>query len=108
MVEEIGRLTMDINVKSVNDKKVLNNRIAIKRSKEQTTFVDIVAWNGTAELIQKYYKKGYEILIQGELINSTYKKENVEFQKVVILVEKVIFTNGNPKEFTGNLDSNIS
>lgn len=99
MIMEIGRLSFDVVLQTVGDnKKVVNNRIAID-SKNQTTFVDIVAWNGPAEHIAKYFKKGYEILVQGHLINKTIKKDNVEFKSVAILVDKVIFTNGNPKEF---------
>lgn len=101
MLMEIGRLVYDVEVKEVGDnKKVLNNRIAIQNSKDNTTFIDIVAWNSTAELIGKYFKKGYEILIQGYLINRTKKKDNVEYDTVAIFVDKVIFTNGNPKEFS--------
>ena len=99
MVMELGRLTFDVVLENVGvDKKVVNNRLAIAVSKNQTTFVDIVAWNGTAEIIEKHFKKGFEILIQGHLINKTKKKDNVDFDTVAILVDKVLFTNGNPKE----------
>lgn len=100
MIMELGRLTFDVVLQNVGeDKKVLNNRIAIENTKNQTTFVDIVAWNGTAEIIANHFKKGYEILVQGHLINKIIKKDNAEFKSVAILVDKVIFTNGNPKEF---------
>lgn len=103
MIMELGRLVYDVEVKDVGDnKKVLNNRIAIQNSKEDTTFIDIVAWNNTAHLIGKYFKKGYEILIQGQLINKKIKKNDIEYDTVAILVNKVIFTNGNPKEFDFN------
>ena len=81
---------------------MLNNRLAIAIGKDETTFVDIVAWGATAELIAKYFKKGFEILVQGHLINKKRKKDNVEYDTVAILVDKVIFTNGNPKEGSGN------
>lgn len=103
MIMELGRLVYDVEVKEVaGNKKVLNNRIAIQNSKDDTTFVDIVAWNNTAELLGKYFKKGYEILVQGQLINNTKKKDNIEYETVGILVNKIIFTNGNPKEFNMN------
>lgn len=99
MLMELGRLVYDVEIKEVKDnKKVLNNRIAIQKGKDDTTFVDVVAWNGVAELIGKYFKKGYEILFEGRLINITKKKDGVEYDTVGILIEKVIFTNGNPKE----------
>lgn len=99
MVLELGRLVYDVDVKEVGDnKKVLNNRIATKVTKNKDTFVDIVAWDTTAEFIDKHYKKGFEILIQGRLINSKKKKDNTEYETVAILVDKVIPTYGNPRE----------
>lgn len=99
MLMELGRLTFEVKVNDVGEgKKVLNNRIAIQAGKDKTTFIDIVAWNGTAELIGKYFKKGYEILIEGHLINTSKKKDNVEYETVEILVENVLFTHGKPAD----------
>ena len=105
MVGEIGRLVFDVKVDKVGaDKKsVLNNRLAISsgkdsNGKEKTTFIDVVAWNGTADLIGKYFKIGYEIYVEGHLINTTRKKDNVEFNTVAINIDTIKFTNGNPKE----------
>ncbi len=98
MVVELGRLYFNVELKEVgeNKLKVLNNRLAINNGKDKKdTFVDIVAWQGTAELIAKYYKKGDEIYIEGNLINSTTKKENVEFENVAINVTRIKFTHGN-------------
>lgn len=101
MLMELGRLVYDVEVKDVGeDRKVINNRIAIQNNKDDSTFVDVVAWDGTAELIGKYFKKGYEILIHGRLVNNKKKKEDIEYDTVSILIDKVIFTNGNPKEIT--------
>lgn len=96
-----GRLAFDVKVETVgNDsKKVLNNRLAIRISKDQTTFIDIVAWGGTAELIGNYYKKGSEILLQGKLINKKKLIANgVEVDANAILVDDVIFTYGNKRD----------
>lgn len=101
MVTELGRLVFDVNLETVKeDKKVINNRIAIQHGKDKTTFIDIVAWGKNAEIISNYFKKGYEIYIEGNLINKTALKNDVEFQTVAIQVENIKFTNGNPKETT--------
>lgn len=103
MVMEIGRLVYDVEVKEVGEekRKVLNNRIAINIAKDKTTYVDITAWNGTAELIAKYFKKGHEICVVGNLINNTKKttKDNTDFEyyTVGILVDHIVFTHGNSK-----------
>lgn len=98
MVMEIGRLMFEVKLDTVKgDKKVLNNRLAISSGKDNSTKIDIVAWGKTAEVINTYFKKGYEILVSGTLINTMRKKENVDFETVAILVDKVQFTHGNPK-----------
>lgn len=95
-----GRLSFDVKVDTVNEnKKVLNNRLAIRVNKDQSTFIDVVAWGGTAELIGKYYKKGFEILLQGRLINNKkFIAKGVETEGVAILIDDVIFTYGNKKD----------
>ena len=99
MVMELGRLVYDVEVKDVGDnKKVLNNRMAIRNGKDSTTFIDIIAWNSTAELISTYFKKGYEILVEGRLMNVTRKKNEVEYDSIALLVNNIHFTSGNPKE----------
>lgn len=108
LITELGRLTYDVVVEKVGaagEKRVVNNRIAIKQSKTITTFLDIVAWNEAADIIGQYYKKGYEILIQGYLRNRNKLKkigegenpESIEYESTYLLVERVLFTYGNPK-----------
>lgn len=112
MVMEIGRLVFDVDVKEVgtDKKKVLNNRIAIKLNKDKTTFVDIVAWNGVAELIGKMYNKGNEVCVVGSLTNAKKKIGETEYDTVAILVDHIEFTHGNPKEVgkeTENKDDDL-
>ncbi len=97
----IGRLVFDVEVKEVGekkDKKVMNNRLAISIGKEKTTFIDIEAWGNTAEIIEKYYTKGNEILVEGQLINKTRKKDEVEYETVAFQADKIIFTYGNKRK----------
>lgn len=105
MVMELGRLVYDVEVKEVgeNKNKVLNNRLAINIGKDRTTYVDIVAWNKTAELMEKYFKKGNEILVEGTLINKTKlvksgEGQSAETDTVAILITKVHFVHGNKKD----------
>lgn len=96
-----GRLTFDVKMDIVgtDKKKVLNNRIAMRLSKNQTTYIDVVAWEATAELINKHFKKGYEILFQGKIINKKKSIGNgIEVDGNALLIDEVIFTTGNPKE----------
>jgi single-stranded DNA-binding protein len=60
MYIEIGRLTQDVAVKTVvigdAQKRVLNNRLAVRVNGESTMFVDLTAWNGTADFIAAHFR----------------------------------------------------
>lgn len=102
MLTELGRLVFEVKLENVGeDKKVVNNRIAINYSKDKSVFVDIVAWDKNADILANNYKKGYEIYIEGHLVEKIIKKDNVEFKSVAINVDHIKFTNGNPKESDG-------
>lgn len=102
MVIEIGRLVYDVEVKTVGEgpdaKKVLNNRLAIAIGKDKSTYIDIVAWDKRAEFIGNNFKKGNELYLEGQLINTTKMKKDIEYDTVVLQVSSVKFTHGNPRE----------
>lgn len=64
-----GRLTADPIVKIANDKKVCSFCVAVNRkfAKDKTDFINCEAWGKSAEFLEKYFKKGKEILVIGEL-----------------------------------------
>lgn len=102
MFIQLCRLTKDTELKQVNingeEKNVLNNTIAFQADKNNSVFVDVTAWGKNAELMAKYFKKGDEILIKGELRNKKNKINDKEFMSVYILVNTFEFTHGNKKE----------
>lgn len=76
----IGRLTRDPEIRVVNgDIKVANFTIACdKRSKnangeKEANFINIVAWRKTAELVEKYCRKGMQVAIDGEIDMRKYQ-----------------------------------
>ena len=97
----LGRIVFDLELREVGenkDKKVINNRLAVSIGKERTTFIDFEVWNNTAELIDKYYSKGNEVLFEGQLINKTKKRDELEYETVALQVDRVIFTYGNKRK----------
>lgn len=65
-----GRLTDSPMKKTVGDNlAVCNFTVAVNRrfDREKTDFVRCEAWRGTADFIEKYFSKGKEILLVGEL-----------------------------------------
>lgn len=78
-----GRISKDIELKQTqNGKSYVRNSIAVKRSRKnangdyETDFFDFEIWNGTAEYLANYAKKGGRIEIAGELQNNNYQKND--------------------------------
>ncbi len=101
MFIEIGRLTQEVEVKTVNvndtEKHVLNNRFAVRVNSNDTAFIDVTAWNGTADFIRTNFKKGDELFIEGELRNRVIKTGDKEYSVPFILISRVKFTHGNKR-----------
>lgn len=74
-VKIAGNLTRDPQVRFLqNEKAVAEFSIAINRtyshngeSKQETTFVEVVAWGRQAELVGQYLTKGRNCLVEGSL-----------------------------------------
>lgn len=72
----IGRITKDPELKYTNNGKG-NTRftLAVQRNKDETDFINCVAWEKTAENIAEYFKKGSQIAVQGSIRTGSYEKD---------------------------------
>ena len=84
-VQLIGRLGQDPEIKTLESgKKVAHFTMATNENyksadgtkTEETTWHNIVAWNGLAEISSKYLKKGKEVCIEGRISYRTYTDKN--------------------------------
>ncbi|MGY6649411.1 single-stranded DNA-binding protein [Wenyingzhuangia sp. IMCC45574] len=84
-VQLIGHLGATPTIKSFGkDKKLANFSLATKEvfySKDgeritDTQWHNIVCWNRTAEIAEKYLDKGSEIALEGKLTNESWEDEN--------------------------------
>lgn len=68
-----GRLTADPELKQTQSGvSVCNFTVAVERSykngeEKQTDFFTVVCWRGLADMVSKYFAKGKEILVSGEM-----------------------------------------
>ena len=66
-----GFLTRDPELKTISGKDgdiaVCNFGVAVNRYGEGADFFNCTAWRKTAELINKHYRKGKEILVEGSM-----------------------------------------
>lgn len=97
-VQLIGHLGNDpeiINLES--GKKIAKFTIATNESYknekgekvEDTQWHNIVAWNKTAEIVEKYLKKGKEVVVEGKLTSRSYddKEGNKRYVTEVVVNE---------------------
>lgn len=88
-----GRIAKDIVLKkTLNGTSVVGFTLAVYRQKEGADFIPCVAYNQTAELIDKYLIKGSHIAITGRINTRNY--DNVVGQKVYVtevIVDRVEF-----------------
>lgn len=93
-----GRITAPPELKqTTSGKSVLSFCVAVNRRFQQNgerkaDFIDCVAWNGTAEFISRYFKKGDGIAVQGELQTRNFEDSNGNKRKAVeVLVNQAEF-----------------
>ena len=98
-----GRLTANPELKTTTtDITVCDFSVAVNRrfNKEQTDFINCQAWRQTAEFINKYFTKGQEILVIGELHIEKWDKDGETRYATRVVVDEV--------EFCGNKENNKS
>ncbi|MBK7713478.1 MAG: single-stranded DNA-binding protein [Bacteroidales bacterium] len=114
----IGHLGQDPETKTIdNGKKVTRFTLAtdenFKNAEGQkiseATWHNIVAWNGLAEVADKYLKKGKQVAVEGRIAYRSYedKKGVMKYITEIVLDELVMLgsgkANGNGKDKEGEL-----
>lgn len=91
----IGRLTADPEIKQTpSGAAVTSFSIAVNRSYDRkiTDFINIVAWQKSAEFISKYFYKGNAIGIEGNIQTRSYKdRQGNNRTAFEVVAEKVFF-----------------
>lgn len=88
-----GRLTKDPEMKTTTTgKNVVSISVAVNGYKEgDTSFIDVTAWEKTAELISKYFSKGSRILLSGQLQQRSWEKDGKRQSKIEINARDIVF-----------------
>lgn len=85
----IGRLTRDPEMKyTPQGTAVATFSLAVNRkfNKEETDFIDVVAWKQAAEFVANYGTKGRLVAVEGRLQARTYETKEGQKRKVVEVV----------------------
>lgn len=89
-----GRLTADPELRrTASDLAVVNFTIAVNRrfDREKTDFITCEAWRQTAEFVDKYFTKGKEVAVVGELHIDKTKKDGETRYFTKVSVDEVEF-----------------
>jgi single-strand DNA-binding protein len=110
-VQLIGYLGQDPETKTIESgKKVTHFTMATDESYKnsegqkvsETTWHNIVAWNGLAELVEKYLKKGRQVAVEGRIVYRTYEDKKGAIRNITeIVLNDLAFLNdgkGRAKE----------
>ena len=101
----IGNLGQDPEMRTIESgKKVAHFTLATNdgyknadgQRVSETTWHNIVAWNGLAETACKFLKKGKEVAVEGRLVYKTYedKKGVTKNSTEIVLNDLVLLRNG--------------
>lgn len=77
-----------------SNKSVLSFTVAVDKRKKDggADFIDCVAWEGTADFIAKYFKKGDMIAVCGRIENRTWTNNQGEKRKATeVIVSEASF-----------------
>ena len=107
-----GRLTKDpeIRLTSKND-KVARFTIAVDRdfNREETDFINCVAFKATAAFIESYFTKGDMILVAGRLHMQQYTaKDGSNRTAAEVLTDNVWFCGGKGKTKDASTDAQLA
>ena len=112
-VELLGRLTKDPEIRyTQNNTMVASFTLAVNRrfkkeGEQEADFINCVAWKNTADLINKYFKKGQQILVDGRIQTRSYEDNGQKHYITEVVVENVYFT-GTKKEEPVDITNEIT
>ena len=93
----IGRLTQDPQTQTLDSGTTLCRfSIAVNRTynrdgETQADFINIVAWNATAQNCGKYLVKGSQVAVSGSIQTGSYERDGVKRQTFDIRADQVEF-----------------
>ena len=97
-----GRFTKDPDFKKTqNNISLVDFNLAVNQG-NKTVYVPCVAWHELAETIDKYFKKGQNCVIIGELNSRLITTKDIadrlqKYLKLEVIVHKIFFVDRNDK-----------
>lgn len=110
----IGRLTKDVEMRYTQTNNVpvatftlaVNRRIVKQGEERQADFINIQAWNKTAEFCNKYFKKGQQVGVVGRIQTRNWTDDNGKVHYVTEVVAEEVYFAGDSKSQNDNTNDN--
>lgn len=80
----------------------------VRDNRSTADFFKVVAWGGTAEILERYLKKGARIAVLGQMINNNYEKEGERVYFTELHAERIHIIDLPHRERTSHTDSSGS
>lgn len=81
----------------------VNRRFVAQGEERQADFINIVAWNKTAEFVNKYFKKGSQVVVVGRIQTRTWDDDQGQKHYVTeVVAEEVYFADTKKDNQTQN------
>ena len=103
-----GRLVRDIELKRVGSDDIATTEFTVAwsekyKEKETKCFLRCKAWRNTAEFLEKYFSKGQELVIVGQMVTEEWETDGEKKSRTICNVESVSFcgskgSNSNSKK----------
>ena len=81
-VQLLGRFTRENEFKELGGTSIFRNNIAVQRNfknkdgERESDFINVVAFGKTAELLNQYFGKGQQVVVEGRIQTGSYDKED--------------------------------
>src|SRR5574344_1129832 len=111
----MGRLTKEPETRymQTNNTQVTSFTLAVNRrftkagEERQADFINIVAWNKTAEFVSKYFKKGQQVAVVGRIQTRNWDDEQGQKHYATeVVAEEAYFAGSSKENNTDNTNNN--
>ena len=103
----MGRLTKDVEVRytQTNNKMIASFSLAVNRrfakeGEQQADFINIVAWNKTAEFVSKYFRRGQQVGVAGRIQARNYEDDKGTKRYITEVIAEEVYFADSKKEGT--------
>jgi single-strand DNA-binding protein len=102
----MGNMTRDVELKTLaSGQSVASFAIACSekwkdkqgQQQEKTEFINCTSWGKTGELINRFFSKGSEILVEGKFTTDKYEKDGKTMYSSKVTVDQFTFTGGSKR-----------